>query len=271
MRCLFFKIMFVVGILIAAGNAVADLADGLAVYFTFDNIKGKQVLDESGNGLDAEVIENTKFVKGRYGNGIRITRETEDCVNVPTTDALKISDEITMMAWVYHERWTTRTSQWFDKGCYSKILGSYGMAVFDKKEEPALNAFENGSGISVILAGEGRQGSIVIQNEMKNRTWHHIVGTCSQKSLKIYLDGEMIVEANLGFDFVGTNDEDMRIGCAKNKPQYAFEDGVIDEVAIWSRPLNEDEIKTAMQGPLFDVTPKDKVATTWGDIKQEAF
>lgn len=258
-------------ILITAGYATADLADDLVVYFSFDNIKGKQVLDESGNGLDAEVVENTKFVRGRYGNGIRITRETEDCVNVPTADELKISGEITMMAWVYHERWTTRTSQWFDKGCSSKILGSYGMAVFDKKEVPALNAFENGSGISVILAGEGQLGSLVIQNEMKNRTWHHIVGACSQRSLKIYLDGEMIVESNLGFDFRGTNDEDLRIGCAKGKPGYAFEDGSIDEVAIWSRALSEDEIKTAMRGPLFPVSPKNKVATTWGDIKRNAF
>ena len=267
MRRLFFLFFLASMMFTIVGHATADLADDLVVYFTFDNVKDKRVLDESGNGLDAEVIENTKFVEGRYGNGIRITRETEDCVNVPTADELKISGEITMMAWVYHERWTTRTSQWFDKGCSSKILGSYGMAVFDKKEVPALNAFENGSGILVLLAGEGRLGSIVIQNEMKNKTWHHIVGSCSQRSLKIYLDGEMIVESNLGFDFVGTNDEDMRIGCAKNKPQYAFEDGIIDEVAIWSRALSEDEIRAAAQGPLFPVSPKDKIATTWGGIK----
>ena len=65
----------------------------------------------------------------------------------------------------------------------------------------------------------------------------------------------------------GTNDEDIRIGCAKGEPEYAFEDGFIDEVAIWSRALSEDEIKSAAQGPLFSVSPKDKVATTWGYIK----
>ena len=57
----------------------------------------------------------------------------------------------------------------------------------------------------------------------------------------------------------------------KNKPQYAFEDGSIDEVAIWSRALSEDEIKGAMRGPLLSVSPKDKVATTWGNIKRKAF
>ena len=30
--------------------------------------------------------------------------EGNDCVHVPADDLLKIEDEITMMAWVYHER-----------------------------------------------------------------------------------------------------------------------------------------------------------------------
>ncbi len=63
----------------------------------------------------------------------------------------------------------------------------------------------------------------------------------------------------------------LRIGCAKGKPGYAFEDGSIDEVAIWSRALGEDEIRSAMRGPLLAVSPKDKVATTWGNIKRQAF
>ena len=107
---------------------------------------------------------------------------------------------------------------------------------------------------------------------MKNRTWHHVVGIYGDKALKIYLDGEII--ANLPSqvdDFSGTNEEDLRIGCAKNKPQYAFEDGSIDEVAIWSRALSEDEVRTAMRGPLLAISPKGKVTTTWGNMKRKVF
>ena len=73
------------------------------------------------------------------------------------------------------------------------------------------------------------------------------------------------------FDFSGTNDENLRIGCAKGKPEYAFEDVFIDEIAIWSRALSEDEIRTAMRGNFLAVSPKDKVATTWSSIKRKAF
>ncbi len=256
-------------IFVTVGYTVADLTDDLVFYFTFDNVEGKRILDESENGLDAEVIENTKFVKGKYGDAIQITGETEDCVNIPATDALKISDAITMMAWVYHEDWTGSSSQWFDKGCYSETLESYGMAVFGKKHFPELAAIENGSGISIILANDTVTNINMLPNIMENRTWYHIVGTYDDKATKIYLDGEVILESQSGFEFSGTNDLDIRIGCAKGKPEYAFEDGFIDEVGIWSRALSEKEIGNAMRGPLFSVSPKDKVATMWGDIKSQ--
>ena len=277
MRRLFLQLLlFVAVMLVPAGYATADLTDDLVVYFTFDNVKGKRILDESGNGLDAEVIKDTKFVEGKYGNAIRITNETEDCVNIPSADALEISGEITMMAWVYQDDWTGSTSQWFDKGSYSAEFNSlYGMAVFDKNDAPGIAAFPNGSGVGIILGRQFPEPNerIVIANKMRNGTWHHIVGICEDSSVRMYLDGENILGFNQKkpFDFNGINEENLRIGCAKGRPQYAFEGGSIDEVAIWSRALSETEIRSAMRGPLLAVSPKDKVATTWGNIKRQAF
>ncbi len=275
MRRVFLQLLLFVLILITARYTTADLTEGLVVYFTFDNVNGKQILDESGNGLDAEVIENTQFVEGKYGKAIRITRETEDCVNIPNSHKLEIDDEITMMAWVYHENWKGQSSQWFDKGIRTKDLHSaYGMAVYDEKDIGGAGWFEDGSGIGMVLGtGEPKhQQLILVNNTMEDRKWHHIVGTVGDRGVKIYLDGESIVQiVNENVKFKGTNKEDLRIGCVKNKPQFAFEGGAIDEVAIWSRVLSEDEVRTAMQGPLLSVSPKGKLATTWGNIKRKAF
>ncbi len=255
-------------IFITVGPATADLADDLVIYFTFDNVKGKRVIDESGNGLDAKVIENTKFAKGKYGDAIHITRETEDCVNVSADDELEIGEAITMMAWVYHEDWTGQSSHWFDKGTYSEDFNStYGMTVYNENDAGGGGWLDNGSAIGLILGGE-HQVRIIIQNSMENKTWHHIVGTCEGTSVKIYLDGEILVETETPFEFRGINNQDLRIGCAKGKPEYAFEDGLIDEVAIWSRALREGEIKQAMAGNFLAVSPSDKAITTWADVKK---
>ena len=259
--------------LITNGYAIADFDKDLVVYFTFDNIKGKRILDESGNGLDAEVVKDTKFVKGKYGNGIHITNDTEDCVNVPTADELEISKEITMMAWVYHEDWKGSSSQWFDKGCYSARSNSlYGMGVFDENDDPDLAFLPNGSGIGIILGTRGFHVRMAVENKMRNGKWHHVVGVCEDLNVRMYLDGENILENDEKppFIFNGINEEDLRIGCAKGKPEYAFEGGSIDEVAVWSRALSETEIRAVMRGALFAVSPKDKVATTWGNIKRKA-
>ena len=269
MRHLFYHPFFVVLVLVSVGHATADLDDDLIVRFTFDNVKGKRIFDESGNGLDARIIKNTKFVEGKYGKAIRITNETKDCVNIPSVGALEISEEITMMAWVYHENWIESTSQWFDKGCYSRgSNSSYGMGVFNKGDA-------HSSGIGIILGGE-HQVRFIIRSDMRNKTWHHIVATTDSTSVKLYLDGKIVnppgnLPPAFQFHFRGINDEDLRIGCVKNKPEYAFKNGSIDEVAIWSRALSEDEIRSAMRGSWLAVSPKHKIATTWGNIKREAF
>ncbi|MCH8293101.1 hypothetical protein IH992_18585 [Candidatus Poribacteria bacterium] len=68
------------------------------------------------------------------------------------------------------------------------------------------------------------------------------------------------------FDFQGTNDQPVRIGCSKDRPQYTF-NGAIDEVAVFRRALSLDEIKQVMNGDLLAVSPKDRLATTWGSLK----
>lgn len=177
MRPLFLQLLLFVLILIAARYTTADLTKGLVVYFTFDDVKDKRILDESGNGLDAEVIENTKFVEGKYGNAIRITDETEDCVNIPSADPLEIDEGITMMAWVYHEGWKGGSSQWFDKGSRGRIPHSvYGMAVFDEKGLGGGGWFKGGSGIGMVLGTGEVQQLQMVENTMKDEKWHHIVG-----------------------------------------------------------------------------------------------
>ena len=86
--------------------------------------------------------------------------------------------------------------------------------------------------------------------------------------MKVYLDGDLDVEEAKKFNFTGTNDQDLRIGCATDRPQYTFENGIIDDAAIWSRALDEGEIGEAMGGGLLAVSPKNKASTTWGNIKQ---
>ena len=257
--------LFIAVLLFTTSQAIARLDRDLVVYLTFDNVKGRKVLDASGNDLDAEVVANVDFIKGKYGNAIHIAAEPEggDCVRVPADDLLKIEGEITMMAWVYHEDWDTALGSCIDKG--GRILAlerhtSYGLGFFD-------GVFESkGADISMVLGGGQESWGFITNGPVVNKRWHHIAGTYDGKTTRLYLNGEIHSDREENFAFMGTNDLDLRIGCAAGDPPYIFENGSIDEVGVWRRALSQAEIEQAMKGFLA-VSPKDKVATTWGDIK----
>ena len=241
---------------IIVGYATADLAEGLVVYFTFDNVKGKTIVDDSGNGLDADIIANTEIVKGKYGDAIRITAVGADCVNVPAADELKIEGEITMAAWINQDSWNT-DAQWFDKNCHNGgEHTSYG-----------IGAFGDGKNFNMFLGTGNSRPRLEKPHALETKTWQYVVGTYDGAAMKIYVDGEVAAEQDQKIDFKGTNDQDLRIGCSKDRPNYTFENGSIDEAAVWRRALSADEITEAMNGGLLAVSPLDKAATTWGSIK----
>ena len=262
------RILFpLVLVLFIGGQVFAKLEKDLVVYFTFDNVKSKKILDASGNDLDADVVANVDFVEGKYGDAIHIAAEAEgdDCVHIPADGLLKIEDEITMMAWVYNEDWDTNSGAWFDKGSHvvREEKKGYGMGLFNDVGE------FKGPNIGMRLGGIQHVHGFITTGPMVDKNWHHIAGTYDGETVKIYLDGEIQSKVDMVFEFSGTNDVALRIGCAKNHPQYNFKNGSIDEFGIWQRVLTEAEIEEAMRGFLA-VSPKDKVATTWGAIKRRS-
>ena len=258
MKQLFIYAMLLSALLfMMAGYATADLAEGLVVYFTFENVSGKTITDDSGNGLDADIIANTKIVDGKYGKAIFIEKEGPDCVNVPASADLKITGEITMAAWIYQEAWNTN-AQWFDKNCHNGgEHNSYG-----------IGAFNNGATFNMFLGTGNARPTLNQAHNMDTKTWHHVVGIYDGSAMKVYVDGEVAAEQAQKIDFQGTNDQDLRIGCSKDRPQYTFENGSIDEAAVWRRALSEDEIQEIMNEGFLAVSPLDKAATTWGNIKR---
>ena len=269
---LFFVALFIVS------QVSAGLEEDLVVYLTFDNVKGKRILDTSGNNLDAKAIRNVNFIEGKHGDAIKIRSNTEDCVNIPASEALKIS-EITMSAWIYRENWANGSGYWFDKGCYAGPADrhAYGMAVFQVKDAHwDLGGINTGTVLVMILGGKGNQSRLSVKlSSLGGKKWHHVVGTYDGAFRTIYLNGEVFLDAKkVGFAptkvVADTNDEDLRIGCAKGKKAYALDHGLIDEVALWRRALTQSEVRTIMKGNFLAVSPRDTTATTWGDIKRRS-
>lgn len=246
-----------------ATDTSAEWDEGLVFYLTFNKVTGQSVVDESGNGFGAEIHENTKIVQGRYGDAIRVMVEGLNCVNIPPQEGLKINGAITMMAWIYYpEAWVGKKVHWIDKDCHgANRPRCFGIGSFD---------IGNGPLIYLFLGAWDRREELVVPNQMSQKKWHHVAGTYDGSTMKIYLDGKVIGQRDQKFRFASIDNLIVRIGCASARKQFAFVKGSIDEVAVWQRALSTDEINQAMEGKFLAVSPKNKMAATWADIKRRA-
>ena len=114
--------------------------------------------------------------------------------------------------------------------------------------------------------------------------WIHIAATSTfgnPEAMKIYLDGKL-QRTNMNG---GTKPDDWSLGDG-TKPPIVTEgpitiggygkfldpfQGLIDEVMIWKGTFTEEEIQEIMLAPgveFLGVEPRDRLATTWGTLKQ---
>lgn len=230
-----------------------------------DSGEGEVAKDLSENENDGEIKGEPEWVKGKFGKALKLdgSERPGDYVKVTTSESLdSISEQVTLAAWVKLKK--------------KKVGGdaSYDHGIITFEYNCILNVFGPGRG-----ANEGRVevGATTLEpkwiscpNVVDDDTWHHIAFTYDGKAKKIYVDGIVVAEqpTNGSFNVVG---KDLMIGCLGG--DHRFLTGVIDEAAVFNVALTEDDIKNIMEKGLSRalgitaVSPKEKLASSWGKIK----
>jgi len=198
---------------LAIEDGIFGLPTGFLVsYWNFDEGKGNIPVDIWSRN-DGKII-GAKWVDGKFGKALEFDG-VDDIVEIPSSKSLDITQSITMMAWI-------------------KAYSPEGGAIIGKEGAYSLS-LGDGLNIEWIIWGNEWETRINIsQNE-----WNHIAlvyDFSSQKRL-VYLDGELIADKETIIP-IPVSDKPLIIG-------KGFK-GVIDEVAIWSRALNQEEVQNAM-------------------------
>jgi len=263
--------LFVLSLLFSSVAVVAQDAS-LVLYFPFDEEKGDIAYDASGNNNDGQLMEEPKWVQGKYGTALEFSGdENKNYVEVPDDASLNPEQEITCMAWIYLDEWNPTG------GVISKYIGSGNQRSYDLHMNHSSNlSFTAGcSSNGVFQAGVSSTGASAPEDSLKEKTWQHIAMTFKAKEfLKLYLNGEMVAESDAAatdhlFDnntpfMVGT---DFEVGGAHSGQPREFT-GIIDEVAVFNRALSDAEIKQKMES-VAAVEWRGKLATLWGRLKTE--
>ncbi len=229
--------------------------EALMLYFTFDEDEGGKVTDVSGNNIEG-IFEGAAWSKdGKFGGAVYL-EDTEKFVEVDAVPELDITDELTIQAWFFPEE-SQPDSNLMGRRSSANVGGYCLQWSAQFTGAPQIETWIN------IGGWKGSRNQQTIKPALEE--WHHVSSTYDGDMIRQYIDGELDVEFGPAGE-INSIEVVFRIG--KAQTGLAGMVGLVDEVAIYNRALTADEINQDMEnGVFFAVSPKDKLATTWGKLK----
>ena len=228
-------------------SAHAQQEEHLVGLYFFDDEKGDEVIDSSGNGNNGIFQGGVKRADGYFKGGLDFNG-VDAFVEIPDSESLALTDGLTIAMWIYLRSYSTAGGVGVTKET------SYKAGVRDHKGMMVRATTAGGAWADNSVDG----GTAVPLEE-----WHHVAATYDAASgdAIVYVDGEEDARGNFSGEIV-PNGSVVWIGRG-NAPYF---DGIYDEVAIWNVALSREEIVEAMN-TLHVVEPLGKLSSTWGRMK----
>ena len=239
-------------------SSMADLNDGLIVYYSLDgnaedSFAGKNGTEKNG----ATYNDHAGFGKALLLDG------TSQYVEVPYDPVIDaVADGFTIAAWINPTAVDDRRP------------------IVSREHEPdATRGFEfaikNGSLLAFQLVNEGGVNKTAVDSTFTPDTnvWTHVAATYDSASGAEFFAHGSSVGTNSSFTgTVNTAVTPINIGAYIWDPNGYWRTfaGMIDELGIWARVLAPDEIAALAAGTIptaAAVKPGDKLAVAWGELK----
>ncbi len=253
------RFTFIYASLIALGllltgrsNAAFGPKNARGIWF-FDEGRGNiKTKDASSNGNDGEYMGGEKWVPGKFGQALRFDGE-DDRLNVGSDASLNPTDALTIVAWIYIERYTAQ--------------GGSERTIFQRSNVYRLVILSAAGMEGAVRFGLGEGKVIDTIDGVPLKEWHHVAVAYDGDIGMIYVDGKIAAEKELR--------EKIRLSVnaattIASGPNGLFK-GIVDEVALFDLALSEGDvnriINRGLQPAIFAVFPLDKLTTIWGEIK----
>jgi len=235
------------------GQETGDITSGLVAYYPFNG----NADDESGNGNNAETLDNVTLTSGVDGKSEGAYQfggyDNPGHIRVPNSESLQFDDECTFtcfvkpLDWVGMDGWAHKV----DNGGHvviAKKSDRYGLCMnysgSDSCFTPGIGSFNSDSWWNVNYTDVSTQE--ITDNYLGQ--WVHIAYVFGSTSFKIYVNGKLYTKRVGIPDFSEMNNYDMyfgafTIGSGLARWWYPL-NGVLDEIRVYNRALNQTEIKT---------------------------
>jgi len=240
--------------------------ESLVLYLPFDEGAGTP-RDVSPKPANVAIEGNLKWVEGKFRKALEFDGTAANYVEVSHSGKLDGMKAITIEAWVkpYNPDANARA-------IVSKRSAQGWQGTGHKDDLFNLFSWTDMKFYARTNAQDGMQVSS--ETVLKDKTWYHVAYTFDGKAEKgkrqnLYINGQTEMTKEHLDDSVGSSETGLWIGILNAGYTQAWQ-GIIDEVRVWNRALNEAEVQLAMQGKLgAAIHPKGKLTAIWGTLKHQ--
>ena len=246
--------------------AVASFTDGLLGYWNFDEADGETAVDSSGNGNDAILEGNGVTWKpnaGKFGGAVKFDGSGDAVEDPNGVDYINGLTAITVSVWV------KSAETYSDRGFIDGRDPGGDDTVLSVRYDAA--GFEAG-GDNLVKAGITTTGGIQrleSSSNVQTLTWQHFALTWSSgNELALYIDGKLDTPTFNSPETIGELISATKLVIGKGEKDIGRSwNGFIDDVRIYNRVLDDEEIKD-LAGDVIAVEANGKLTTLWASLKQ---
>jgi hypothetical protein len=229
---------------LGGGEVAADKAApiqtpsaGPVAAYSFDEGEGTSAEDLTGNGHTA-TLEGATWARGRYGGGLQFDGK-EDCVSIPNSPELQLTEEFTLEAWV------RPTGSGEEAG---PLLTQVDTSAGEEEERFAYELLAGENEVPkawVRKGGEAGYQGIYGTEPLPEHAWAHLALSDDGAHLRLYVDGELVSTTPAPDVTVAAGP--LEIGCDAFGGHF---EGRIDELRLYNRVLDEAEVQGDKAAPI---------------------
>ena len=252
-----------------------NIADGIVSTWKFDGDIEDDIEENDGELRGAPLKGGPVYVNGKFGKALKFDG-VDDYVQIPDDKSLHFPEGLTIAAWI-----NVTVAGNHAAICWKGEMVGWG-ANFSWRVCTISD-----TGMTWGRCTEGAENYFATDGVIPDtEQWIHVAMTClspdAPTNQRAYVNSEDITDVTGQADnltaqppFLVFEGVPVEIGVGRGVSGEAGNDvyfnGMIDEIGIWNRGLNANEIKDVMtKGLPFSrsVNVNNKIATTWGKIKK---
>jgi len=224
------KVLLIIFFVSVSMLSAVSLEESLAAYWQFDTQSNTSTSDLTSYGNTAYVSGSTWSNSGKFGGAYDFDG-VDDYLYANDASILRVTNAVTLSAWIFPRAYTYPGQSYAGIIAKSNSPRSYSLYSID-------------SGLHLSTAG---QGSSISAPGYRLNQWNHVVGviiaTPSGGQHLYYVNGVLVAQISLpGLTSLPGNLDVENVLIGKTYEASRNFNGLIDEVAIWNRALDTQEV-----------------------------